>query len=155
MPARSWSLGARRLAGLTLAVVVGCADSPGPLTPPTPTTPSVPLARFELNGTVLGPVAQDDDADMTISLRETGGGEATINFFRVTCTNGVQVEWGAGGIVRERGTNRVFAFETVTLIRHYRCPDSSRPAELIGDLTDSHGSRLSVVATPTHPDWPR
>ena len=142
----------RFLAVVLLLAGLGCSDADAP---PEMTAPE-PLARafFQMSARILGPVEHDDDADLRVTLHETAGVSARLNFLRLTCTNGTVREWGAGSFIAELGSNRVEGFQTLVLVRHYVCPSSSRPAKLVADLTDANGFHHVVVAVPFHPDWP-
>lgn len=141
---------------IVLALLVGgCSDSPSTQEPPGPTAPPSPArARLEISGRILGPVQSDDDADMRITLREFEGVSAVINFVRLTCSNQVRQEWGAGSFINEMGTNRIDGGATLEFERHYVCPNSGRPREILADLTDASGFHHVITAAPFHPDWP-
>lgn len=136
---------------LLTMVPLSCSDDP--VTPDEPVAPSA-RAAFEMSGRILGPVSQDDRSDIEITLRETAGVAATLNFVRLTCSNRATQEWGAETFVSERGTNRVDAGATLVFRRSYVCPSSSRPSELLADLTDVNGHSIRITAAPFHPDWP-
>jgi hypothetical protein len=121
---------------------------------PMPTAPSMERAAFDMSARILGPVQNDDNADLRIELRETSGVAAHLNFLRLTCSNRAQQEWGAGNIASERGSNRIDGHSEVVIVRRYRCPSSGRPFRLEADLTDARGHHLTVIAAPFHPDWP-
>ncbi len=133
-------------AGLFLA---GCADEPDS---PTPTDSALPYAFFDLSGHILGP--NDDESDIDITLKETGGVDYHINFVRLTCNNRTSQEWGASDFAAELGSNRVAGGTTLVFRRHYRCPGSARPQEILADLTDANGHPHRVTAAPHHPAWP-
>ena len=141
---------------ILLAFVTACTNSDAPIFPvglPT-AAPSTALADFELSARVLGPVSSDDDADLRITLTETNGVASRLNFLRLTCSNNAVREWGSGNIAAERGSNHVAGNTELVLVRHYVCPSSSRPAQLLADLTDENGFAYQVTAVPYHPDWP-
>ncbi len=128
-------------------------DSAGSETlPSTPTTTQ--RASFEMTARVLGPVEQDDASDLLITIRETGGVDATLHYLRLTCTNGAQQEWGAQSFVDELGSNVIRANSEMQIQRSYRCPNSARPSSLRAALTDSSGNDHTVEVAPFHPDWP-
>lgn len=140
----------RFLAAAALAAGLACDDAAERPT----TAPDVPAptAGFELSGRILG--ASDDDADMELTLRETRGVAADVNFARVTCSNRAVTEWGASSFVAERGTNRIEGSSTLVFVRHYRCPASGRPSRILVDVTDVNGHHVTVESAPYHPDWP-
>lgn len=140
------------LPAVVLLATLGCNESSQDTMTAAETTR--PFAAFDLSGKILGPVSSDDDADMEITLRETRGVAADINFVRLTCSNRSTQEWGAATFVDERGTNRIEGSTTLVFIRHYRCPVSGRPAQIVVDLTDANGNHVWVNAAPFHPDWP-
>ena len=111
-------------------------------------------ASFEMSARVLGPVGQDDASDLLITIRETGGVDATLHFIRLTCTNGAQQEWGAQSFVDELGSNVIPANSEVQIQRSYRCSSSARPSSIIAALTDAGGVDHTVEAAAVHPDWP-
>lgn len=128
-----------------------CSDS-GTMTMPE----AMALARgeFEIAARVLGPVAHDDDADLRVSIRESNGVPGRLNFLRLTCSNGAENEWGAGVIASALGSNVMAATAETIVVVHYLCPNSSRPARILGDITDANGFHHQIVAAPFHPDWP-
>ena len=141
--------------GLALAcvvtTVVACSDS----AQTTPTAPQkLAQARFEMTAVILGPPQNDDDADLRVTVQEMDGVGARLNFLRLTCSNGAAQEWGAGSFVSELGSNRIAGKQTLVVVRHYRCPNSSRPARLLADLTDENGFHHQVITAPYHPSWP-
>jgi len=107
-----------------------------------------------MSARVLGPVAQDDASDLLITIRETGGVDATLHFIRLTCTNGAQQEWGAQSFVDELGSNVIRANSEVQIQRSYRCSSSARPSSIRAVLTDAGGIDHTVEAAAFHPDWP-
>jgi hypothetical protein len=107
-----------------------------------------------MHGQILGPVQNDDDADLQITIIESGGVAAALNFIRLTCSNNAQTEWGASSFANEWGMNLIPGGTTVTLVRHYRCPASGRPRLILADLTDVNGFHHVITAAPFHPDWP-
>ncbi len=111
-------------------------------------------ASFEMTARVLGPVEQDDASDLLITIRETGGVEATLHFIRLTCTNGAQQEWGAQSFVDELGSNVIRANSEVQIQRSYRCSSSARPSSIRAVLTDVGGIDHTIEAAAFHPDWP-
>lgn len=140
---------ARSLVLLILFSFASCSDDAA--APEAPTAPS-PWAAFDISGRILGP--EDDRSDIEITLRETAGVSASLNFVRLTCSNRASQEWGAASFIAERGTNRIDALATLVFRRSYFCPSSGRPAELLADLTDANGHSIRVTAAPFHPDWP-
>jgi len=139
-----------------VSVVVACSDSTkdtesGLLAP---TTPALQSASFEMSASILGPVQNDDDADLRIALSETNGVAAHLNSLVLRCTNGVERQWGAGNIAADRGSNRIEGNSELVIVRHYLCPSSARPARLEAELVDANGFQHNVVAAPFHPDWP-
>ncbi|HJS75035.1 MAG TPA: hypothetical protein VJ921_12165 [Vicinamibacteria bacterium] len=139
------------LLGAALFLFASCEDEPNPSDPE---TPELPYAFFDLSGRILGPVANDDDSDIEITLRETGGVAFDINFVRLTCNNRTSQEWGASSFIAELGSNRIAGGTTLVFQRHYRCPSSGRPQEILADLTDANGHPHRINAAPFHPDWP-
>ena len=113
-----------------------------------------PRASFDVSGRILGPVQQDDDTDIELRIAETNGVAGHLNFIRLTCNNRSSSEWGAGSFIAESGTNRIGANTTLVYVRHYTCPSSGRPQEILADLDDEHGNHHQVKASPFHPDWP-
>jgi hypothetical protein len=111
-----------------------------------------PRASFDLNGTIVGP--DDDESDIELTLKESNGVAATLNFVRLTCSNRASSEWGADGFVSELGTNRIEGGTTLSVRRHYRCPSSGRPQSLLADLTDDHGVHYRVDGSPHFYLWP-
>ena len=107
-----------------------------------------------MSARVLGPVAQDDASELLITIRETGGVDATLHFIRLTCTNGAQQEWGAQSFVDELGSNVIRANSEVQIQRSYRCSSSARPSSITAALTDAGGIDHTVEAAAFHPDWP-
>jgi hypothetical protein len=134
-----------------LFLATACADEPASSTP---TEAALPFAFFELSGRILGPVTSDDESDIEITLRETGGVAFDINFVRLTCNNRASQEWGASDFVAELGSNRIEGETTLVFRRHYSCRSSGRPQEILADLTDANGHPHRVSASPYHPDWP-
>lgn len=130
----------------------GCAggededDGDGNLMAPEP----LPMASYVLSAKILGPVQHDDDADMEFTLVESEGVGGSVNFVRLTCSNGTSREWGAADI----GDNRAPGAGTFVLVRHYLCPNSGRPREALFDVTDDNGFHHEVISAPYHPDWP-
>jgi hypothetical protein len=114
----------------------------------------LPRASFDVSGRILGPVQSDDDSDIEFRISETSGVAGHLNFIRLTCNNRASFEWGAASFIGERGTNRIEANAVVTYVRHYTCPSSGRPQEILADLDDVNGNRHQVKAAPFHPDWP-
>ena len=140
--------------GLALLLLPACSGSPGdPPALPSEQT-ALPRATVELSGRILGQAAHDDDSDIEITLEETKGVAFDVNFVRLTCSNGVSREWGATSFIAELGSNRVDGGATLVVRRHYFCPSSGRPRELLADLTDESGFHHVVIAAPYHPDWP-
>ena len=137
-----------------LTVVAACSDSQAPTDTVAPTSPDVQRASFEMSARILGPSQHDDDADLRIALKETSGVAAHLNTLLLTCTNGVQRQWGAGSIIAERGSNIIDGNTELVIVRHYLCPSSARPARLEASLADVNGFHHQVVAVPFHPDWP-
>jgi hypothetical protein len=137
------------LLGVALLLSASCEDEP---TSSDPATPEASYAFFDLSGRILGP--DDDDSDIEITLRETGGVAYDINFVRLTCNNRTSQEWGASTFVAELGSNRVAGGTTLVFLRHYRCPGSGRPQEILADLTDTNGHHHRVTAAPFFPGWP-
>ncbi len=143
-----------------LALATACGNSDAAILPigPPISLPTAALstarADFTLSARVLGPVSSDDNADLRITLAETNGIASRLNFLRLTCSNNAVREWGSGNIAAERGSNRVAGNTEIVLVRHYVCPSSSRPAQLLADLTDDSGFSYRVTAVPYHPDWP-
>lgn len=113
-----------------------------------------PRASFDVSGRILGPVQQDDDSDIELRIAETSGVAGHLNFIRLTCNNRSSSEWGAGSFIAESGTNRIGANTTLVSVRHYTCPSSGRPQEILADLDDDNGNHHQVKAAPFHPDWP-
>jgi len=111
-----------------------------------------PRASFELSGTIVGP--EDDESDIELTLKETNGVAATLNFIRLTCSNRAAQEWGADGFVAELGTNRVDGGSTLVVLRHYHCPNSARPQSLLANLTDDNGVEYRVEGSPRFSAWP-
>jgi hypothetical protein len=145
----------RFLLYLAMAVLVACGgngDSAPDSVPSSPT--STRRASFEMTAQVLGPVEQDDESDILITIRETGGVDATLHFIRLTCTSGVQQEWGAQSFIDERGSNAIRANTEVQFQRSYRCPSSARPSLVTAAFTDAAGVDHTVEAAAVHPDWP-
>lgn len=124
------------------------AESPSPL------APSMQRAAFDLSARIVGPVQNDDNTDMRITLTETNGVAARLNFLKLTCNNGGTQQWGAGNIASDRGSNLIGANSEVVIVRHYSCRASGRPFRLEADLTDSNGNAIRVDTAPFHPDWP-
>jgi hypothetical protein len=140
-----------RTGALALLLVTACADEPDDtLIAPS----SLPYAFFDLTGRILGPVQDDDESDIEITLKETKGVAFDINFVRLTCNNRSSEEWGASSFVLELGSNRVPGGTTLVFQRHYSCRGSGRPQEIIADLTDENGHHHRIVSAPYHPDWP-
>ena len=117
-------------------------------------SPTVMRASFQMTARVLGPVEQDDSSDIRITLRETEGVDATLNFVRLICSDGSAQEWGAGGFVEEFGSNIIPANGSIRFERHYDCPSSGRPFLVRAELLDRSGVLHTVETTPFHPDWP-
>ena len=137
---------------LLLLACNGDGDSSSDSGPILPTAAS--LASFEMSARVLGPVERDDASDLLITIRETGGVDATLHFIRLTCTNGAQQEWGAQSFVDELGSNVIPANSEVLIQRSYRCSSSARPSSIRAALTDAGGIDHTVEAAAVHPDWP-
>ncbi len=138
-----------------LTLGLACSDSMTTESDPlAATTPNLQSASFEMSARILGPAQDDDDADLRIALKETNGVAARLNTLVLTCTNGVQRQWGAGSIVAERGSNRIEGNTELVVVRHYVCPSSARPSRLEALLDDENGFQHQVVAAPFHPDWP-
>ena len=137
-----------------LVSLVACSDAMTPSEPTTPSNPDLQKAAFEMSARILGPAQNDDDADLRIALKEVNGVAAHLNALVLTCTYGVQRQWGAGSIVAEKGTNLIDGNTELVVVRHYRCPSSARPAKLEALLADVNGFQHQVVAAPFHPDWP-
>lgn len=135
-----------------LTLCVSCGDEPSDSSPTAPE--ALPFAALDLTGRILGSAANDDDADIEITLKETNGIAFDINFFRLTCNNRSTQEWGAESFVEELGSNRIPGGTTLVFQRHYTCRVSGRPQEIIVDITDQNGHHLQVNAAPYHPDWP-
>ncbi len=138
--------------GLALLLAAACSDEAIESTPTAPA--ALPYASFELAGRILGSAANDDESDIEITLEETKGVAFDINFVRLTCNNRASSEWGAFTFVAELGSNRVAGATTLVFRRHYSCPSSGRPQEILADLTDANGHHHRVTAGPYHPDWP-
>ncbi len=136
------------------AGVLGCGDAADPQDSTGGPTAPATAASFVLGAIILGPVASDDDADLRVTLTESAGVGARINFLRLMCSNGTVREWGAGKIASIAGSNRASGSADTILVVHYLCPSSSRPRELLGDLVDDHGFRHQISTSPFHPDWP-
>lgn len=141
---------------LLFTLAVACSDSMSSdeSDPLASTIPSLERSSFEMSARILGPVQHDDDADLRIALKENNGVAAHLNTLVLTCTNGVQRQWGAGSIVAERGSNLIGGNSELVIVRHYLCPTSGRPGRLEAVLTDVNGFQHQVVASPFHPDWP-
>jgi hypothetical protein len=137
------------LLGATLLLFASCEDA---RTPSDPSSEEPPYAFFDLSGRILGP--SDDDSDIEITLRETAGVAYDINFVRLTCNNRTSQEWGASSFVAELGSNRIAGATTLVFQRHYRCPNSGRPQEILADLTDASGHPHRITAAPFFPGWP-
>ncbi len=139
-----------------VGVFVACSDSneESEADSVAPTTPEVQTSTFEMSARILGPVQNDDDADLRIALRETNGVAAHLNSLVLRWTNGVERQWGAGNIAADRGSNRIEGNTELVIVRHYLCPSSGRPARLEAELVDANGFQHHVVTTPFHPDWP-
>lgn len=138
-----------------LVMVLACSgngEDPSDTSLSSPT--STQRASFEMTARIQGPVEQDDASDILITIRETGGVDATLHFIRLTCTNGAQQEWGAQGFIDERGSNVIRANTEVQIQRSYRCPSSGRPSLVTAALTDAGGVDHTVEAAANHPDWP-
>jgi hypothetical protein len=142
-----------RASALSVALFLfpSCTDAPTSSNPP---PEDLPFAFYDLSGRILGPVANDDESDIEITLRETAGVAFDINFVRLTCNNRAAQEWGASDFIAELGSNRIAGGTTLVFRRHYRCPSSGRPQEILADLTDANGHPQRVTAAPFHPDWP-
>jgi hypothetical protein len=140
-----------RIQSLAAALLLhaGCADEPDSSTP---TEAALPYAFFDLSAHILGP--NDDESDIDITLKETGGVAYHINFVRLTCNNRTSEEWGASDFAAELGSNRIAGGTTLVFRRHYRCQSSGRPQEILADLTDANGHPHRVTAAPHHPAWP-
>lgn len=140
---------------LALSVgVLGCGDEAGRKDSIGGPTPTATAASFVLAAIILGPVSSDEDADLRVTLTESVGVAARINFLRLRCSNGTVREWGAGKIASIAGSNRASGSADTVIVVHYLCPSSSRPRELLGDLVDDHGFRHQISTAPFHPDWP-
>jgi hypothetical protein len=137
---------------LLLLACSGNSDSTPDNNPSSPT--STQRASFEMTARILGPVEQDDASDILITIRETGGVDATLHFICLTCTNAAQQEWGAQSFIDERGSNVIRASSEVQIQRSYRCPSSARPSLVTAALTDVGGVDHTVEAAAVHPDWP-
>lgn len=138
--------------GLALLLAGACSEEPESST--APAAADLPYAFFDLSGRILGPVANDDDSDIEITLKETKGVAFDVNFVRLTCNNRASQEWGASTFVAELGSNRIPGGTTLVFRRHYTCRGSARPQEILADLTDANGHHHRVTAAPYHPDWP-
>lgn len=123
--------------GLALLLGAACAEDTAPSTVTAPA--ALPYAFFNLSGRILGSVRNDDESDIEITLEETKGVAFDINFVRLTCNNRVAQEWGAATFVSELGSNRIAGGTTLVFQRHYACPSSGRPQEILADLTDANG----------------
>jgi hypothetical protein len=132
-----------------LVVLASCEDE---RTPSEPAPPELPYAFFDLSGRILGP--NDDDSEIEITLKETGGVAYDINYVRLTCNNRTSQEWGASSFVAELGSNRIAGGATLVFQRHYRCPGSGRPQEILADLTDANGHPHRITAAPVFTGWP-
>lgn len=141
-----------RLLTLGLLVCLGCSNGPNLSMPAAPD--ALPYAAFDFRGRILGSAANDDDSDIEFTLEERNGVAFEINFVRLTCNNRASQEWGADTFVAELGSNRVAGGTTLVFQRHYRCPASGRPQEILADVTDAGGHHHRVSAAPYHPDWP-
>lgn len=130
---------------------LACSDGPHPVAP-SALDASLPRASFELMGWIVGP--DDDQSDIELTLKEKNGVAATLNFIRLTCSNRTAQEWGANGFISELGTNRVAGGSTLTVTRHYRCPDSARPQTLLAELDDDNGIHYQVEGSPHFSGWP-
>ncbi|GMR24592.1 MAG: hypothetical protein BMS9Abin37_3158 [Acidobacteriota bacterium] len=141
-----------------VSVVVACSDSTENTDTESDsralTTPELQASSFVMSARILGPVQNDDDADLRIELIETNGVAAHLNSLVLRCTNGVERHWGAGNIAADRGSNRIEGNSKLVIVRHYLCPSSGRPARLEAVLVDVNGFQHHVVAAPFHPDWP-
>jgi hypothetical protein len=115
---------------------------------------AAPSSSFEMTARIVGPVERDSASDILVTLRETGGVDATLHFVRLTCTNDAVQEWGADSFVEEFGSNTITASSQLQIQRSYTCPSSARPFLVIAGLTDKNGHDHTVEATPFHPDWP-
>ena len=146
----------RVASALALTLGFACSDTTTEReeAPASPVAPSLARAAFDMSARILGPVQNDDNAEIRIELRETNGVSARLNFLRLTCNNGAQQEWGAGNIAAERGSNRIEGGSEVVIVRRYLCPSSGRPFRLEASLEDVNGNTLTVTAAPFHPDWP-
>ncbi len=120
---------------LLVGVFVACSDSTEESESDSvaPTAPELQRSTFEMSARVLGPVQNDDDADLRIALRKTNGVAAHLNSLVLRWTNGVERQWGAGNIAADRGSNRI---------------------EGNTELVDATGFQHHVVAAPFHLDWP-
>lgn len=127
-----------------------CSEPPSPTAPAESDVP--PRASFDLRGDILGP--DDDESDIELTLKETNGVAAILNFIRLTCSNRSAQEWGAAGFVAELGTNRIPGGSTLVVTRHYRCPNSARPQTLLADLNDDNGVHYQVEGSPHFSGWP-
>ena len=134
-----------------IVMCVGCSDSMDEVETPSPVAPSMERAAFDMHARILGPVQNDDNSDMQITLTETNGVAARLNFLRLTCNNGATQQWGAGNIAADRGSNLIEGNSEVVIVRRYLCRASGRPFRLEADLTDANGNRISVNAAPFHP----
>ncbi len=141
---------------LLVGVSVACSDSMQESESESlaPTTPELQRASFEMSARILGPVQNDDDADLRIVLTETNGVAARLNSLVLRCTNGVERHWGAGNITADGGSNQIEGHTELVIVRHYLCPSSGRPARLEAELVDDRGFQHQVVTVPFHPDWP-
>jgi hypothetical protein len=138
-----------------LVMLLSCSGNSDSNPNPSPSSPTtIRRASFEMTARVLGPVEQDDASDLLITIRETGGVDATLHFIRLTCTNGAQQEWGAQSFVDELGSNVIRANSEMQIQRSYRCSSSARPSLLTAVLTDAGGFDHTVEAGAFHPDWP-
>ena len=114
----------KRTAGLVLlaAVMAGCGDSPttAPTPPPPPPTaaPPPPPARpanIQLEGFYNCVTRFCDDADYELSLSNTGGRPANINYLRGENRNDQPIwEFGANVFIEVFGTNQLNPGETLT-----------------------------------------
>jgi hypothetical protein len=137
------------LVSFLVLLIAGCFDESAPTAAE---AEAPPRASFVLSGRIIGP--EDDDSDIELTLKETNGVAAELNFIRLTCGNHSAQEWGANSFVSERGTNRIEGGSTLVFRRHYHCPASGRPQTLLADLTDGNGVHYRVEGAPYFPGWP-
>jgi hypothetical protein len=155
MRAKNTILGKGGVALIFLVIAGACGGDTATEAPDdVPHSAATPSASFELSARILGPVERDDASDILVTLRETGGVDATLHFIRLTCTNGAAQEWGADSFVGEFGSNTIAAWAQSQIQRSYSCSDSARPSLVTAQLTDKNGHEHTVEAVPFHPDWP-